>query len=341
MTANRSDTSVLVTGGAGYIGSHAVLALRKRGYTVVVLDNLSTGHRALVPAGIDLVVGDISDSALVRQVIRDHRCRAVLHFAASVGQSESIEQPLKYYRNNTVASQCLIESSVLENIATLIFASTAGVYGSPDHFPVSESDVKQTLSPYGSSKLMTEWMLRDAAAAHGLNYGILRCFNVAGADPKGRTGSPSVKPRHLIEKACAAAVGQRQSMTVFGTDYATADGTCIRDYVHVSDLADAHVLALEHVMDKRENVILNCGNGRGFSVLEVLDAVQSVAKRPIEIVTAARRPGDVPAMVSNSEKIRKTLSWSAKWSGLQTIIESTLDWRRQLADIQAVQDETL
>src|SRR6266567_844476 len=265
---------VLVTGGAGYIGSHAVLALKDAGWAVSVIDDLSNGVRRAVPEDVPFFEGSVADRALVEEIIAGQRIGAVMHFAGSIVVPESVEQPLKYYANNTLASHALVSAAVEAGVKHIIFSSTAAVYGAPEKVPVGEDDPKEPINPYGASKLMTEWMLRDASAAHPFNYGALRYFNVAGADPKGRSGQQGQGSTHLIKVAVEAAVGKRDHVAVFGTDYETPDGTCIRDYIHVSDPAAAHVAALEKLIEEPErNLTMNCGYGRGLSVLEVLDAV--------------------------------------------------------------------
>lgn len=322
---------ILVSGGAGYIGSHTVLALREAGYEVVVVDNLSTGQRALVPADVPLIVGDIADQNLVSQVLQDHACMAVFHFAGSILVPESVTNPLKYYANNTAASRDLIECCIAQGVGALVFSSTAAVYGNLRESPVSEEAETNPINPYGSSKLMTEWMLRDVSAMSNFRYAALRYFNVAGADPQGRSGQIMANTSHLIRVACEVATGTRSEMSIFGEDYDTPDGTCIRDYVHVSDLAFAHVLTLRHLLEKRENLTLNCGYGHGFSVREVLDVVEDLADRPMVIKSAGRRDGDASIVVSDSRKIRNVLNWSPKFDDLRGIVKSTLDWESSLS----------
>ncbi len=287
--------AILVTGGAGYIGSHMVHALVDAGETVVVLDDLSTGYDAVLPEAATLVVGDIGDEALVTRIVTERGITAVAHFAGSIVVPESIADPLKYYRNNTVNSRNLIAAAVKGGVGAFLFSSTAAVYGEPTGGSViSEAITPAPVSPYGWSKLMTEIMLRDTAAAHGLRYAVLRYFNVAGADPKGRTGQSTPNATHLIKVAAQTALGQRPLMQVYGTDYPTPDGTCLRDYIHVSDLIEAHVLALKHLMAGGDSLIANCGYGRGFSVLEVVDAVRRVSGRDFRVDVVGRRPGIRP-----------------------------------------------
>lgn len=328
------DGKVMVTGGAGYIGSHAVLALLDAGHDVVVLDNLVTGFDWAVDPRAALVVADIADDAGVRAAIRDHQVRAIMHFAGSVVVPESVSDPLKYYRNNTAASRSLIESAVAEGVPHFIFSSTAATYGTPEKVPVAEGDPKAPINPYGMSKLMTEIMLKDVAAAHPINYCALRYFNVAGADPKGRTGQSTVGATHLIKIAVEAAIGKRDGVGVYGTDFATRDGTGVRDYIHVSDLAAAHVAALDLLTDRPgESHTLNCGYGRGFSVLEVLDAVDRVTNRTIERRMEGRRAGDPAELVADNSAILAALPWRPERDDLDGIVRDALAWERKLAEM--------
>jgi UDP-glucose 4-epimerase len=325
--------TVLVTGGAGYIGSHAVLALLDAGWPVVVIDNLTTGFEWAVPPPATLVEGDIADQALVAQLIGDHAVAAIMHFAGSIVVPESVEKPLEYYENNTVKSRSLIESAVKGGVRHFIFSSTAATYGIPDEVPVREDARTQPINPYGWSKLMTERMLADAAFAYPLNYCALRYFNVAGADPQGRSGQSTAGATHLIKVAVEAAVGKRSHVSVFGTDYDTPDGTGIRDYIHVSDLASAHVDALEKLIaTPAESYVMNCGYSRGFSVLEVLDSVDRVTNMAIERRLEPRRAGDPPALVADNRKILATLPWRPRRAELDTIVADALAWERRLAE---------
>ncbi|MXO65116.1 UDP-glucose 4-epimerase GalE [Altericroceibacterium endophyticum] len=327
---------VLVTGGAGYIGSHAVLALRDADWPVVVIDNLSTGFRFALPEDVPLYEGDIEDSALVLRIIAEHGIRAIMHFAGSIIVPESVENPLKYYHNNTVKSRALIEAAVTGGVPHFIFSSTAATYGIPAESPVSEETPRQPINPYGWSKLMTEQMLADSAAAHRLNYGALRYFNVAGADPQARSGQSTAGATHLIKVAVEAALGKRDNVSVFGTDYDTPDGTGVRDYIHVSDLAAAHVLALEALLEQPErSLTMNCGYGRGFSVLEVLDAVDRVTNRKIERVMGPRRAGDPDSLISDNRRIKATLPWEPRHDDLEEIVTHALAWERKLTEIRA------
>ncbi|MCG5238971.1 UDP-glucose 4-epimerase GalE [Azospirillum doebereinerae] len=322
--------TVLVTGGAGYIGSHVVLALRDAGRAVVVVDDLSTGRRAAVPDGVPLVVSSAGDAELVAATIAAHGVGTVMHFAGSIVVPESVEKPLDYYRNNTVNSLALVGACVASGVERFIFSSTAAVYGMPDAMPIDEEAPTRPINPYGRSKLMTEWMLRDTAAAHGLRYVALRYFNVAGADPAGRSGQSSRLATHLLKIAAQAATGQRAEIQVYGDDYPTPDGTCVRDYIHVSDLAAAHVAALVHLEAGGDSQTLNCGYGRGYSVREVLDMVETVLGRPLPVRTAGRRAGDPPALVAGTERIGRTLDWTPRHADLETIVRTALAWEEKL-----------
>jgi UDP-glucose 4-epimerase len=325
--------SVLVTGGAGYIGSHAVLALLDAGWPVAVIDNLVTGFRFAVPDGVPFYQGDIADAGLLARIFAEQGTGAVMHFAGSVVVPESVTNPLKYYRNNTANSRSLIEAAVTVGVPHFIFSSTAATYGIPEASPVNEDSPKRPINPYGMSKLMTEVMLADTAAAHRLNYCALRYFNVAGADPQGRSGQSTAGATHLLKVAVEAALGKRESVQVFGTDYATPDGTGVRDYIHVADLAAAHVLALEALIAEPErSLTMNCGYGRGFSVMEVLDAVDRVTNRKIERVLAPRRAGDPDSLVSDNRLIKATLPWVPQHADLDTIVAHALAWERKLSE---------
>lgn len=326
---------VLVTGGAGYIGSHAVLALQDAGWPVSVIDNLVTGFRFAVPIGVPFYEGDIADGELLARIFAEQGVGAVMHFAGSVVVPESVENPLRYYSNNTVKSRALIEAVVQAGVPHMIFSSTAATYGVPAVSPVTEDTPRAPINPYGWSKLMTEQMLADTAAAHALNYCALRYFNVAGADPQARSGQSTAGATHLIKVAVEAAIGARESVSVFGTDYDTPDGTGVRDYIHVSDLAAAHVLALEALMDQpTRSLTMNCGYGRGFSVLEVLDAVDRVTNRTIERVMASRRAGDPDSLVSDPSRIKATLPWQPEHADLDAIVTHAVAWERKLAEIR-------
>ena len=332
--------AVLVTGGAGYIGSHAVLALRDAGWPVSVIDNLVTGFRFAVPDGVPFYEGDIADGELLARIFAEQQIGAVMHFAGSVVVPESVSDPLKYYSNNTVKSRALIEAVVQAGVPHMIFSSTAATYGIPDVAAVTEDTPKAPINPYGWSKLMTEQMLADTAAAHPLNYCALRYFNVAGADPQGRSGQSTAGATHLIKVAVEAATGQRESVSVFGTDYDTPDGTGVRDYIHVSDLAAAHVLALEALIAQPErSLTMNCGYGRGFSVLEVLDAVDRVTNRTIKRVMGPRRAGDPDSLISDPSRIKATLPWQPQHADLDAIVTHAVAWERKLAEMRQTAGE--
>lgn len=323
--------TLLVTGGAGYIGSHAVLRLIELGEEVIVLDDLSTGSRALVPARATLVMGDVGDLQLLRELLGQGRVEAVIHFAGSVVVPESVAAPLRYYFNNSVKSRTLIEACVESGVRRFIFSSTAAVYGEPDTTPVPESADLRPINPYGRSKLVTEWMLEDAARAHGLSYVALRYFNVAGADPEGRAGQISPLATHLVKVACEVATGKRERLEIFGTDYPTRDGTCVRDYIHVTDLVEAHIAALEHLRRGGACGAFNCGDGRGCTVLEVVAALGRVLGRPIPTAPVGRRPGDPATLVADPKRIREVLSWTPRYDDIDFIVSTALEWERKLA----------
>ncbi len=326
-----TEAAVLVTGGAGYIGSHVVLALLDAGYPVVVLDDLSTGRRDAVAPAAGFVEGDIGDVRLVAETIDSHGVAAVMHFAGSIVVPESVADPLKYYLQNTCKSRGLIQACVEAGVGRFVFSSTAAVYGSVGGGPVPESAPALPASPYGTSKLMTEWMLRDAAAAHDLVYAALRYFNVAGADPQGRSGQSTPGATHLIKVACEVAAGRRPAMEIFGEDYETPDGTCVRDYIHVTDLAEAHLAALRDLESRGRNLTLNCGYGRGYSVRQVLAAVERAAGFALEVRAGPRRPGDVAEIVADASLIRQELGWQPRHDNLDGIVRDALAWERKLA----------
>jgi UDP-glucose 4-epimerase len=331
-----SKVPVLVTGGAGYIGSHAVLALKDAGWPVAVIDSLVTGFRFAVPDGVPFYQGDIADEALLARIFAEQGIRAVMHFAGSIIVPESVENPLKYYHNNTACSRSLIASAVAAGVPHFIFSSTAATYGSPEVSPVSEDSPKLPINPYGMSKLMTEIMLADTARAHPINYCALRYFNVAGADPLARTGQSTAGATHLIKVAVEAALGKREKVAVFGTDFDTPDGTGVRDYIHVSDLAAAHVLALEALIaDPAQSLTMNAGYGRGFSVLEVLDAVDRVTNLTIKRDLGPRRAGDPASLISDNRRIKATLPWVPQHASLDTIVAHALAWERRLTELRA------
>jgi UDP-glucose 4-epimerase len=319
---------VLITGGAGYIGSQTVLELTDAGESVVVLDDLSTGFEAAVSPKAELVVGDIGNPTLLANVLNEHMIDAIIHFAGSVVVPESVANPLGYYHNNTCKTRMLIESAVKGRVPHFIFSSTAAVYGAGGLEPVKENSPLRPQSPYGRSKLMSEWMLEDVSKAHALKYTVLRYFNVAGADPRGRTGQATKGATHLIKVASEAALGKRKFVEVFGTDYPTADGTCIRDYIHVKDLAVAHKLALIRLRGGGQNLTANCGYSRGYSVLEVLHAVERINGMKLHIRLSNRRPGDAAAIVADSNVARSEFGWTPQFNNLDAIISSALNWER-------------
>src|ERR1700745_273778 len=322
--------TVLVTGGAGYIGSHMVLALAEAGESVVVIDNLSTGFSTSLPEGVPLFIGDAADENLVEGVIAAHGVESIVHFAGSVVVPDSMRDPLAYYRNNTMTTRSLLNAAVKCGVSRFIFSSTAAVYGNPERMPVTEDAPTRPLSPYGSSKLMTEIMLHDVAAAHGMSYVVLRYFNVAGADPLGRAGLATVGATHLLKMAVEAATGQRAKIDVFGTDYPTPDGRCIPDFIHVSDLAQAHRAALSYLRDGGASTTLNCGYGRGYSVLETIEAVRRISGRNFAVQYAPRRPGDIMTMGATTSRIRATLDWTPQYDDLETIAAHALAWEEKL-----------
>jgi len=323
---------VLVTGGAGYIGSHVVHMLADQGVRQVVLDDLSAGRRDLLPTGVPFVEGDVGDAALVERLCHEHGITAVVHFAGSILVSESVERPLDYYRNNVLGGLGLIEGTAAAGVEEIVFSSSAAVYGAAGDRPVPEGATTQPINPYGWTKLITERMLADAEPVHGQRHMALRYFNVAGADALGRTGECRRQATHLINVASEVATGKRPAMTVNGTDYATQDGTCVRDYVHVTDLADAHVRALAHLAAGGASAVLNCGYGHGYSVRQVLAAMETVTGRPLTATDADRRPGDPPQLVADATRIREALGWSPRFDDLPAIIASALAWEQKRPD---------
>ncbi|MDA1099341.1 MAG: UDP-glucose 4-epimerase GalE [Proteobacteria bacterium] len=336
---NTPPPPVLITGGAGYIGSHAMLALLDNGRTVVVVDDLSTGRRGAVPGDVPFYQGKVGNKALIGRIIAEHGCRAVMHFAGSIIVPESVARPLDYYQNNVVSSAQLLRACLDNDIKDFVFSSTAAVYdgNTGGAVPVAEDDNLAPASPYGRSKLMTEWMLRDIGAATGLRYAVLRYFNVAGADQAGRSGQYSKAATHLIKRACQTALGILPHMDVFGNDYPTPDGTCVRDYIHVSDLAQAHVAVLDHIGDSGGNLTLNCGYGQGFSVTQVLDTVDQVANDMLGVGPMLRRPqprraGDPASLIAATDCIRKTLNWQPRHDDLTAVITTAMAWEKKSMD---------
>jgi UDP-glucose 4-epimerase len=323
-------SNILVTGAAGFIGSHAVLALTEAGHAIVALDNLSTGRRWAVPDGVPFIAGDIADRALLRDVFARHGCDSVMHFAGSIEVGESVSHPLDYYQNNVVGSLILLETAIACGVGKFVFSSSAAVYGEPERQPIPEDAPTRPINPYGWTKLMTEQMLADAARAHGLRYVALRYFNVSGADPQGRAGESIKKPSHLIKRAVQVAVGILPQLGIFGEDYPTPDGTCIRDYIHVTDLVDAHLLALHHLAGGGGSLILNCGHGTGVSIREVVAAVERATGTTLPVRSEPRRPGDPPALIAAADRIRATLGWAPKYD-LDAMVASALAWEKLLA----------
>jgi len=322
--------TVLVTGGAGYIGSHMALRLGDAGEPVVVLDNLTTGFDWAVDHRATLVQGDAGDMAFVGDLIRTHKISEIVHFAGSIVVPESVTDPLKYYRNNTATSRNLLEAAVRGGVERFIFSSTAAVYGMTGLAPVEETTPLAPMSPYGRSKLMTEWMLADVAAAHPIKYGVLRYFNVAGADPKKRSGQSTPFATHLIKVAAQTALGQRQKMDIFGTDYETPDGTCVRDYIHVTDLIEAHKLLLDYLRDGGDNTTLNCAYGQGYSVRQVIDTVKAVSGVDFRVDEGPRRAGDPASITATGEKVRRVLGWVPQHDKLTEMVSTALDWEKYL-----------
>ena len=328
--------TILVTGGAGYIGSHMALELIDAGEKVVVLDNLSTGFRWAVPDKATFVAGDFGDEDLVTELLTRHDVEAIIHFAAKIVVPESVSDPLGYYLNNTAKARSLIECAVDAGVRHFIFSSTAAVYGDPEQNPVTEDERLKPISPYGRSKLMVEWMLEDTAKAHPLTYTALRYFNVAGADPLGRSGQSTPNATHLIKVAVQAALGRRKGMEVYGTDYATPDGSCLRDYIHVTDLARAHLDALRHLRAGGESLVCNVGYQRGYSVLEVIDVVKKVSGVDFPVKMSGRRPGDSTAVIAANERVRTKLGWVPLHDNLEEIVEQALNWERRLHNMKLV-----
>jgi len=328
--------SILITGGAGYIGSHMVLALQEAKERPVVLDNMSTGFRHNVPTGVPLHQGDCGDERLLQHIFAAENVTSIVHFAGSIVVPDSVSDPLGYYLNNTVKSRALLAAAVAAGIKKFIFSSTAAVYGTPSVVPICESATLHPISPYGSSKMMVETMLRDTAVAHGLRYVALRYFNVAGADPANRAGQSTKAATHLIKVACQVALGERPQLNIYGDDYPTPDGTCVRDYIHVTDLADAHVCALAHLAGGGQSLVLNCGYGVGYSVLEVIEAVKFVSGRNFAVNRAPRREGDPPVLVASVDRIREYLGWRPQFEDLKTIVRHALAWEAKILRKQPI-----
>ncbi len=324
------NKKILVTGGAGYIGSHVVRQLGAAGESVITLDNLSTGFEAAVTSG-ELIIGDTGNAALLEDIFTTHDIDTVMHFAAHTIVPESVADPLKYYRNNTASSRTLLEAANNKGVKNIVFSSTAAVYGIPEGGKASEDSPTQPINPYGTSKLMTEWMLRDLAAAGGPNYVALRYFNVAGCEPTGSIGQSTPKATLLVKVACEAATGRRPSVSVFGTDYPTPDGTGLRDYIHVEDLAAAHLNALTYLRNGGEPAVLNCGYGHGYSVRDVLAAVEKANEAPLNVLEEARRAGDPPELIAVAERVREVLGWEPRFDDLDTIVKTALAWERKIA----------
>lgn len=328
--------TILVTGGSGYIGSHAVLGLQRRGYRVVILDNLVCGHRDLVESVLktDLIVGDMGDRPLLDSIFQQYSIDAVMHFAAYTYVGESMTEPSKYYHNNVVGTLTLLDAMVAAGIKSFVFSSTCATYGEPEVIPIREDNPQNPISPYGTSKLMIEWMLRDFERAYGLQSVIFRYFNAAGADPEARLGEDHSPETHLIPLVLMAALGLRENIAIFGNDYPTVDGTCVRDYIHVADLANAHVLGLEYLLAGGKTDVFNLGNGNGFSVQQVIDAARVVTGKNIQAIAAERRPGDPPALVGSSEKARQILGWQPQYADLSAILSHAWAWHQKRHGLQ-------
>jgi UDP-glucose 4-epimerase len=326
-----ANPTILVTGGAGYIGSHAVLALREAGYEVVILDNLVYGHRDIVETvlKVELIQGDIADRALLDQIFKTREFAAVMHFAAYAYVGESVGQPAKYYRNNVAGTLTLLEAMCAAGIKNFVFSSTCATYGVPEQIPVSEDQRKQPINPYGMSKLMVEHILDDFDRAYGLRSVRFRYFNAAGADPQGRLGEDHTPETHILPLVLLTAMGKRESISIYGTDYDTPDGTCIRDYIHVTDLAQAHILGLEYLLNGGKTDVFNLGNAQGFSIREVIEAARVVTGRPIAVTLADRRPGDPPILVGSGEKAKQVLGWNPQYAELETILKHAWQWHQK------------
>ena len=330
-----ANPTILVTGGAGYIGSHAVLALREAGYEVVILDNLVYGHRDIVETvlKVELIQGDIADRALLDQIFKSREFAAVMHFAAYAYVGESVGQPAKYYRNNVTGTLTLLEAMCDAGIKNFVFSSTCATYGVPEQIPISEDQPQQPINPYGMTKLMVEHILDDFDRAYDLRSVRFRYFNAAGADPLGRLGEDHMPETHLIPLVLLTALGKRESISIYGTDYDTPDGTCIRDYIHVADLAQAHILGLKYLLNGGKTEVFNLGNAQGFSIQEVIEAARVVTDRPIPAVLADRRPGDPPILVGSGEKAKQVLGWNPQYADLETILKHAWQWHQKRHEV--------
>ena len=326
-----ANPTILVTGGAGYIGSHAVLALREAGYEVVILDNLVYGHRDIVETvlKVELIEGDIADRALLDKIFKTREFAAVMHFAAYAYVGESVSQPAKYYRNNVAGTLTLLEAMCDAGIKNFVFSSTCATYGVPEQIPIAEDQPQQPINPYGMGKLMVEHILDDFDRAYGLRSVRFRYFNAAGADPQGRLGEDHMPETHLLPLVLLTALGKRESISIYGTDYDTPDGTCLRDYIHVTDLAQAHILGLEYLLNGGSTEVFNLGNGQGFSIREVIEAARVVTSRPIAVTLADRRPGDPPILVGSGEKAKQILGWNPQYAELETILKHAWQWHQK------------
>ena len=335
-----NNEKILVVGGAGYIGSHMVKDLLSRGYDVITLDNLSTGHQDLLPGGT-FVEGDLGDREVLNRIFKNHKISAVMHFAAFSLVGESVEDPLKYYRNNLSATTTLLSAMIQYRVKRFIFSSTAAVYGEPEQIPITEKHPCNPTNPYGTSKIAIEKMLQDCDSAYGLKYISLRYFNASGADESGMIGERHSRETHLIPLVLKVAVGERENISIYGTDYPTQDGTCIRDYIHVSDLTQAHLLALKALLSDKQSAVYNLGNNQGYSVREVIELAEKVTGKQIPILEADRRPGDPARLIASSEKIKSSLGWRPKYENLETIIKTAWVWHQREASRGSSRGEIL
>ena len=332
---------ILITGGAGYVGSHVALALLDAGWSVIVVDDLSKGRQDLIPEKADFIEGSAGDADLIKRVLIGNDCRSVMHFAGDIVNADSVREPTVYYQRNTIVSEKFISACRAARVSHFIFSSSAAVYGEPAEIPVTEDTPTVPVTPYGTSKLMTEWMLRRAAGTSDMRYAALRYFNVAGADPKGRSGQYSQVTTHLIKAALEVALGRQNTLNIYGDDYPTPDGTCIRDYIHVSDLAAAHVLALRHLLTEDSNQVLNCGYGHGYSVREIIDAVAHACGNPVPTTIAARRPGDVARLVADGHRLSALFAWTPRYKDLEAIIASAYAWEKSQFITEIDSSETI